>query len=69
LEDCPLTSRELYLQLKERGLIVVPGEYFFYGLGEDWTHQRQCLRLSYTQSPERVRRGLKILGEFLRELY
>ena len=69
LEDCPLTSRELYLQLKERGLIVVPGEYFFYGLREDWTHQRQCLRLSYTQSPERVRRGLKILGEFLRELY
>ena len=69
LEDCPLTSRELYLQLKERGLIVVPGEYFFYGLREDWTHQRQCLRLSYTQSPERVRRGLEILGEFLRELY
>jgi valine--pyruvate aminotransferase len=69
LENCPLSSRDLYLQLKERGLIVVPGEYFFYGLSEEWPHQHQCLRLSYTQSTECVRRGLRILGEFLRKLY
>jgi valine--pyruvate aminotransferase len=68
LEDCPLSSRELYVRLKERGVIVVPGDYFFYGLPEEWPHQHQCLRLSYTQSAERVAKGMGILGGLLRSL-
>ena len=54
LEDLPITSRELYVRLKERGVIVVPGEYFFYGLTETWPHSTQCLRISYTQ-PKKTR--------------
>lgn len=69
LEDCPLTSRELYLGLKERGVIVVPGNYFFYGMPGESPHQRQCLRLSYTQPPEVLAKGIGILGAWLRTLH
>jgi len=68
LEDCPLTSRELYLRLKERGVIVVPGDYFFYGLEEDWPHRHRCLRLSYTQAAPLVAKGIRVIGELLRSL-
>ncbi|RFC43574.1 MAG: valine--pyruvate aminotransferase [Verrucomicrobia bacterium] len=68
LEGCPLSSRELYLGLKERGVIVVPGNYFFYGMPGDWTHQKECLRLSYTQPPEILEKGIKALGAWLRTL-
>lgn len=69
LDRLPITSRELYLRLKERGVIVVPGEYFFYGLKEKWPHATQCLRLSYTQPMERVERGLEIIADEVAKLY
>jgi valine--pyruvate aminotransferase len=47
-------------------VIVVPGSYFFYGLPDDWRHRHQCLRLSYCQPRERVRRGIEILAEEVR---
>jgi valine--pyruvate aminotransferase len=62
-------DRELYDRLRKRGLIVVPGSYFFSGLEEEWDHSRQCLRLSYCQPPERVRRGIEILAEEARRAY
>ncbi|MBN2371645.1 MAG: valine--pyruvate transaminase [Vicinamibacteria bacterium] len=65
----PIDDRELYDRLKKRGLIVVPGSYFFSGLEDDWDHSRQCLRLSYCQPPERVRRGIEILAEETRRAY
>ncbi len=69
LEDLPITSRELYVRLKERGVIVVPGEYFFYGLTEKWPHSTQCLRISYTQPKERVERGLELIAEEIGQVY
>jgi valine--pyruvate aminotransferase len=64
--NLPIDDRELYGRLKARGVIAVPGSYFFYGLERDWPHRRQCLRLSYGQPQERVRRGLEILAEVVR---
>ena len=58
-----IDDRELYRRLKARGVIAVPGSYFFYGLEQEWPHRRQCLRLSYGQPKDRVRRGLEILAE------
>ncbi|MEM7012745.1 MAG: valine--pyruvate transaminase [Verrucomicrobiota bacterium] len=69
LEDLPITSRDLYLRLKERGVLVVSGEYFFFGLNEDWPHSRQCLRLSYTQPRERVERGIEIIADEVKRIY
>lgn len=69
LEDLPISSRELYLRLKDRGVLVVSGEYFFFGLKEDWPHSRQCLRLSYTQPRERVERGIEIIADEVKRVY
>jgi valine--pyruvate aminotransferase len=72
LPGLPISDRELYARLKARGVIVVPGSYFFYGLPEsdgDFPHRRECLRLSYGQPPDRLRRGLEILADEVRRAF
>ncbi|MGI9329936.1 MAG: valine--pyruvate transaminase [Gammaproteobacteria bacterium] len=66
--DLPIRSEELYRRLKARGVYVLPGHHFFPGLQDEWAHRDECLRLSYAQDPESVRRGIAILGEELRRL-
>ncbi len=59
-------SIDLYNRLKKRGVIIVPGEYFFFGLPEtdiDWKHRHQCIRINYSQDIKEVRRGLEIIAE------
>ncbi|QEN08906.1 valine--pyruvate transaminase [Oceanispirochaeta crateris] len=58
-----ISSRELYENLKKRKVIVVPGEYFFFGLDQDWEHSKQCIRLNYSQSADLVEEGIRILAE------
>jgi len=58
-----ISTRELYARLKERGVIVVPGEYFFFGLEEDWPHSRQCIRVNYCHDEQAFRDGIEIIGE------
>ena len=67
-EGLPITSKELYQRLKERGVLVVPGDYFFPGFEEDWQHKHECIRLNYSQDDETVRRGIAILADELRKL-
>ena len=62
-KDFPISSREFYERLKARGVLVVPGHYFFFGLDEPWRHADECIRLNYSQPPEVVREGLRLLGE------
>lgn len=64
----PVTSRELYRRLKAKGLVVVPGEYFFYALEQEDRHHHECVRITYTQPFDRIRRGIDILASELREL-
>jgi valine--pyruvate aminotransferase len=61
-----ISDRELYSRLKARGVVVVPGSYFFYGLEEDFPHRNECLRISYGQPLEKLRRGFEILAEEIR---
>jgi valine--pyruvate aminotransferase len=64
LEGAKKDSRELYQILKNRGVLVVPGDYFFFGLpDQNWQHRRECLRISFAMSDLDVRAGLKIIGE------
>jgi valine--pyruvate aminotransferase len=64
LEGAKKDSRELYEILKNRGVLVVPGDYFFFGLpDQNWQHRRECLRISFAMSDLDVRAGLKIIGE------
>jgi len=64
-EDLPITSLELYERLKKRGVLVVPGQYFFPGLDEAWRHKDECIRLNYSQDDGDLERGIVILGEVL----
>jgi len=68
LPRLPITDRELYTRLKRRGLLVVPGSYFFPGLQEPWDHASQCIRVTYGTEPETVRRGMAILADEVRSL-
>jgi valine--pyruvate aminotransferase len=67
--DLPITSRELYLRLKDRGVLIVPGHYFFPGLTEDWPHKNECIRVNYSQNPETVSAGIKIIAEEIKKAY
>jgi len=67
LPGMEIDDRGCYHRLKEAGLLVVPGSYFFPGYDGDWDHRRSCLRLSYCQPPARIERGIRILAEVLRE--
>jgi valine--pyruvate aminotransferase len=65
------SSRELYERLKQRNVLVVPGEYFFFGLDkekDDWAHRHECLRITFSQPEQVVRDGLQIIGDELRLL-
>ncbi len=64
------TSKELYEYLKERKVIVVPGEYFFPGQSvAEWDHARQCVRLNYSRPDSELEPGIKILAEAIRWMY
>jgi valine--pyruvate aminotransferase len=67
--DLPITSRELYLRLKDRGVVIVPGHYFFPGLTEDWPHKNECIRVNYSQDAETVSAGIKIIAQQVKKAY
>ena len=70
--DLPIPTRELYQILRKKGLIIVPGEYFFFGLERDkdgWAHRHECIRVSFAQPVEVLEKGFEILGETLAEAY
>ena len=69
LKDFPITDTQLYERLKAKGVVIVPGNYFFPGLDEDWEHTSQCLRITYSQSDEIVEQGLRIVAEEIRAIY
>jgi len=69
--ELPITTRELYQRLKARGVLIVPGEYFFFGLDDSaaWPHATQCVRMTFSQSAETVERGVAIMAEELRTVH
>jgi valine--pyruvate aminotransferase len=70
LPELPITSKELYARLKSRGVIVVPGEYFFPGIDDPlWRHQRECLRLNFARPRHEIDEGFTILAEEIRRAY
>ncbi|KDM92043.1 valine--pyruvate transaminase [Photobacterium galatheae] len=69
LKDLPITTMELYRRLKARGVLIVPGEYFFIGLEEDWSHGHECLRMNYVQEDEKMQRGIAIIAEEVAKAY
>ncbi|MBR4976522.1 MAG: hypothetical protein IKY61_05660, partial [Thermoguttaceae bacterium] len=70
-------SKTLYRNLKERGVLAIPGDEFFYGLDEGAgkaerdpifeAHRRQMLRISFSTAENVVERGFRIIAETIAE--
>jgi valine--pyruvate aminotransferase len=58
-----ITDSELYERLKAKGVLIVPGHYFYPGLEENWQHKNECIRVNYSQDTETVTAGIKIIAE------
>jgi valine--pyruvate aminotransferase len=69
LKDLPMTDWELYQELKQVGVIVVPGSSFFPGLREDWVHKQQCVRISLTANDQALEIGMQRLAELVGQVY
>ena len=63
LPGLKITDEDLYRRLKKRGILIVPGHYFFPGLDEEWEHKKQCIRISYALDEAKVRAGLNIIAD------
>ena len=68
-EDLPISSVELYQRLKEQGVLVVSGQYFFPGLDDGWKHRDECVRVTYSQDDGEFRKGIAIMGRVLKKIY
>ncbi|MFT7374153.1 MAG: valine--pyruvate aminotransferase, partial [Oleiphilaceae bacterium] len=64
-KDLPISSKVLYQRLKARKVFIIPGEDFFIGMDEDWSHQRECIRINYASPEDQLKRGLIIIREEL----
>ena len=69
LQDLPMTDWEFYQELKQVGVIVVPGSSFFPGLRDDWEHTRQCIRISLTASDQELETAMKQLAAIVERVY
>lgn len=60
-----ITTSELYQRLKQKGLLVVPGKYFFPGQASVTDHAESCVRMNYVQSEQELAKGIEILAREL----
>lgn len=74
MPELTITTKQLYVELKKRGVIVVPGEYFFFGNASDKSlppmeshpHYTKCIRLNYSRPEKEVEEGIKIIADVYR---
>ncbi|NJN59277.1 MAG: valine--pyruvate transaminase [Leptolyngbyaceae cyanobacterium SL_5_9] len=69
LQDLPVIDWEFYELLKQKGVLVVPGSPFFPGIREDWSHTRQCFRISLTASDSELITAMRRLAEVTEQTY
>lgn len=69
-EGANLSSWELYNRLKTKGVLVVPGEYFFPGqVVKAWPHAKECLRINFARPDSELKKGIPILAEAIKAAY
>jgi len=66
--DLPISTEALYQRLKARGVLMVPGHFFFPGLEQEWPHTHQCMRMNYVPDAEQIERAVQILAEELEKI-
>ena len=68
-EGLPISSEQLYRNLKGRGVYVIAGQHFFPGIDPGWRHCHECIRVSYAGDEDTVRQGFQAIGEEIRAAY
>lgn len=71
LNDMTISTMEFYHKLKEKGVIIVPGEYFFFGNSTDGSlpkveehpHYTKCIRMNYSRPDKEVNEGIRLIAE------
>ncbi len=66
--ELPISSAELYNRLKKKGVIVVPGHYFFPGIDNDWPHKHQCIRINIAGNSDELQQGMNLIAEEIKAL-
>ncbi|MGN0730206.1 valine--pyruvate transaminase [Treponema sp.] len=69
MRSLKITSKELYKKLKEQGVVVVPGEYFFFGNNgafKSHPHYSKCIRINYACPDSELEEGIRIIAETYR---
>jgi valine--pyruvate aminotransferase len=64
--NLPITNQQLYERLKQRGVVIVPGHYFFPGLSEPWPHVHECIRVNYAQDDKIIAAGIEAIADEVR---
>ena len=75
LKGLSIPTMQFYSELKKKGVIVVPGEYFFFGDDTEHglppvcehPHFNKCLRINYAGDEEEVDEGIRIIAETYRK--
>ena len=75
MNSLKISTLEFYSKLKEKGVIVVPGEYFFFGDDiqgglpplKEHPHYNKCLRINYGGPEDEVEQGIKIIAELFKK--
>lgn len=65
IDGLKISSQELYERLKAQNVYIIPGEEFFIDIDPNWQHTKECIRINYAQSEEKLERGFKILADEL----
>ncbi|MEO0533477.1 MAG: valine--pyruvate transaminase [Cyanobacteria bacterium P01_A01_bin.123] len=68
-KDLPVSDWQLYQELKQHGVIAVPGSPFFPGMKDDWIHTQQCIRISLTATDEEIVAGMGHLARVVDQIY
>ena len=64
-----MTDWEFYQELKQVGVIVVPGSSFFPGLRQEWRHKQECFRISLTGTDEEIGTAMVRLAQVVDRVY
>ena len=67
--NLPITTKKLYQRLKKRNVLIVPGEYFFYGIKGPWNHSKECIRITFSQPESVIKEGIEILADEVRKVH
>ncbi|MCZ8343623.1 MAG: valine--pyruvate transaminase [Leptospira sp.] len=60
-----ISNQDLYEICKRENLYFVSGHYFFPGLDEEFSHTRECIRLTYSAGEEELANGARLLANIL----